>query len=581
MNGTGYINRSVTSVALIVFFLHVVADEAGEKAALQQPAVATARPSVVSPGEDSSPVMAADAASVESAGAGNTSLSLSLPSPAGSAAIETDTTGSDLPEPIPQSAAVDRVDPISIPVAATPDNTGVESTVENDKTGETEQIQNTAESTASDLEPAGTDAVTPAAVTLPPAEPAASTPAAEAVTDDIAVESALLPGIAAMQEYEVPDRNLHILGATIAPGESRRLHWLAGETFYGDTLNTPIHIIHGDTPGRTLCLTAGIHGDELNGVEIVLSLMDSIGSRDLSGTIIGVPVVNLLGFTRGTRYLPDRRDLNRYFPGNPKGSSAARIAYSFFEEIIRHCDLLVDLHTGSLHRTNLPQLRADLDDPTVLEFTRHFGATAVLHSRNIRGNLRSAALRAGIPAVTFELGEPGSMQQEHIEYGIKAIETLLDKLDMRKRRLFWTEPQPVYYGSRWIRVNNGGLLRSAVKVGAKVKQGALLGTIVNPLTSDVTSILSPYNGRVLGMALNQFMLPGYAAFHIGIIADEKELFMEPPLQDCWDWENPNNLFTEEQDCAGEMLEENGGDDNSEEQPQYLPEDEPAEEMDLL
>jgi hypothetical protein len=376
------------------------------------------------------------------------------------------------------------------------------------------------------------------------------------------------------------DRTLRILGATIAPGESRRLHWVASETFYGDELDTPVHVIHGVRPGLTLCLTAGIHGDELNGVEIVLNLMDSIRADDLTGTVIGVPIVNMLGFTRGTRYLPDRRDLNRYFPGRPQGSAASRIAYSFFEEIIRHCDRLVDLHTGSLNRTNLPQLRADLDDPEVLEFTRHFGATAVLHSRNIRGNLRSAALRAGIPAVTFELGEPGSTQQEHIGYGVKAIETLLDKLDMVQRRRAWTEPQPIYYGSRWVRVNNGGLLRTSVKVGAKIKEGAVLGTIVNPLTSEVYNIISPYNGRVLGMALNQFMLPGYAAFHIGIAADEEELLAESPLE-CGDWENPNTMFYPDADCAGAAEEVNGGDLSAEEDEEETPDTDQLEPIDYL
>jgi predicted deacylase len=203
----------------------------------------------------------------------------------------------------------------------------------------------------------------------------------------------------------------------------------------------------------------------------------------------------------------------------------------------------------------------------VLEFSRHFGATAVLHSRNIRGNLRNAALRAGIPAVTFELGEPGSMQEEHIKYGIKAIETLLDKLGMLKRRSYWKEAQPVFYGSRWVRVNNGGLLRSNVKVGAKVRQGALLGTIVNPLTSDIYRILSPYTGRVLGMALNQYMLPGYAAYHIGIAGDETEMVMEPPL-DCEDWENPMVLAFEDPDCASDTYEDDG--------PEYL--DEPVDDQ---
>ncbi|MEZ5504298.1 MAG: succinylglutamate desuccinylase/aspartoacylase family protein [Halioglobus sp.] len=135
---------------------------------------------------------------------------------------------------------------------------------------------------------------------------------------------------------------LRILGTDIGPGESHRLHWVAGETSYGSKLETPVYVIRGKYPGPTLCLTAAIHGDELNGVEIVRQLVSDLSPKKLHGAVIGVPIVNLLGFTRGTRYLPDRRDLNRYFPGNPEGSSASRIAYSLFENIVRQCDLLID-----------------------------------------------------------------------------------------------------------------------------------------------------------------------------------------------------------------------------------------------
>lgn len=355
-----------------------------------------------------------------------------------------------------------------------------------------------------------------------------------------------IPGTSESGEIEAmpDDENFHILGATLAPGEAVRLHWVAGETLYGGSLDTPVYVTHGRRPGLSLCLTAAIHGDELNGVEIVRTLMAGVSPHDLSGTLIGVPIVNLLGFTRGTRYLPDRRDLNRFFPGNARGSSASRIAGSFFEEVIRHCDRLVDLHTGSLNRINLPQLRADLDDPRVLEFTRQFGPTAVLHSRNVRGNLRTAAVNAGIPAVTFELGEPGSLQQEQIDFGVRALETLMDKLDMIGRRRAWSSPQPVYYSSRWVRVNNGGILKSAVKIGARIRRGAKLGTIINPLTSENYEITSPYSGRVLGMSLDQFMLPGFAAFHIGIVASDAELLAETQTLECGDYEQ----LYEEIDC---------------------------------
>jgi hypothetical protein len=340
-------------------------------------------------------------------------------------------------------------------------------------------------------------------------------------------------------------KSIRILGSTVVPGEAARLHWIAGESLYGGAMDTPVYVIHGNRPGLRLCVTAAIHGDELNGVEIVRVLLESIRPEELSGTLIGVPIVNLLGFTRGTRYLPDRRDLNRYFPGNTWGSSASRIAGSFFEQVIRNCDRLVDLHTGSLNRTNLPQLRADLDDPQVLEFTRQFGSTAVLHSRNALGSLRNASVKEGIPAVTFELGEPGSLQQEQIDYGVRALETLMDKLEMIKRRRAWSAPQPVYYSSRWVRVNNGGLLKSAVMPGSRVRRGATLGTIINPLTSDTYAIESPYNGRVLGMSLNQFMLPGYAAFHIGIVTSYAELLLETQALECGDYEQ----LYEEIDCV--------------------------------
>lgn len=348
---------------------------------------------------------------------------------------------------------------------------------------------------------------------------------------------------------------LQILGDNVQPGEAKRLHWVASETFYGGMLDTPVNVIHGSKPGLTLCITAAVHGDELNGVEIVRRLINGIAPEELTGTIIGVPIVNLLGFTRGSRYLPDRRDLNRYFPGNPHGSSASRIANSFMEEIVSHCDRLVDLHTGSLNRTNMPQLRANLDIRAVVEFTRRFGSTAVLHSRHIQGNLRTAATDMGIPAVTLELGEPGSLQEQHIDFGVKVMETLLDKLGMVKRRRNWSHPQPVYYNSRWVRVNNGGLLTTTVKVGAKVRHGSTLGIIVNPITSESYKIKSPYNGRVLGMSLNQFMLPGFAAFNIGIVTSETEAPLDAQTYECQGTGMNPDQVSDEFDCSADGSDE--------------------------
>jgi predicted deacylase len=352
------------------------------------------------------------------------------------------------------------------------------------------------------------------------------------------------------EPYEPPDTDetLNILGTSIGLGETQRLLWVAGETSYGSKLETPVYVIRGKHPGPTLCLTAAIHGDELNGVEIVRKVVSDLSPKKLYGTVIGVPIVNLLGFTRGTRYLPDRRDLNRYFPGNPNGSSASRIAYSFFKQIVRHCDLLIDLHTGSLNRTNMAQVRANLQMPDVLEFTTKFGSTAVLHSGKLRGNLRSAATNHGLPAVALELGEPGSLQKEHVKEGVEIIETVMSGLDMTRR--LWTvgESQPVFYSSRWVRVNTGGLLISKVEVGERIWEGAVLGSMVNPISNESFEVISPYSGRVLGMALNQFMLPGYAAFNIGIVADKEEVVDDAQNFDCSNPEVVQDQMAEDYDC---------------------------------
>ena len=317
-----------------------------------------------------------------------------------------------------------------------------------------------------------------------------------------------------------------MLGSSVAPGETRRLSWVASESFAGISVPTPVLVAHGTQPGPVLCLTAAVHGDELNGIEMVRRVLYGLDAENLAGTVVGVPIVNLFGFRRASRYLPDRRDLNRYFPGDPHGSSASRIAHAFFTQVVEHCDYLVDLHTGSFHRTNLPQLRADLDNPDVLELTQGFGATAVLHNDGQVGTLRRAASDAGVPAVTLEAGEPTRFQPEEVAHGVKGIRTLLNKLGMVKRVSFWGEPQPIYYESDWIRADTGGILFGRVSLGEDVEKGQLLGTVTDPITNKRSEIRAPEAGRVLGMALNQVVIPGFASFRLGIAKSSKEVAQE-------------------------------------------------------
>ena len=315
---------------------------------------------------------------------------------------------------------------------------------------------------------------------------------------------------------------IQLLKARIPPGTYQRLSWSATQLFEGVPVSTPVLVVNGRSPGPTLCLTAAVHGDELNGIEVVRRVMHNIDPAKLSGAVIGVPIVNLQGFRRGSRYLPDRRDLNRYFPGNPRGSAASRIAHSFFTNIVMHCDALVDLHTGSFERTNLPQLRADLTHPDIRTLTKGFGATVILHSPPADGTLRSAATLAGIPAVTLEAGGPTELELKEVKHGVKGIETLLNTLGMVKKMRLWGEAEPVYYRSTWVRADRGGILLAEVALGATVKQGDLLGTITDPMNNASTSLHAPYSGRIIGMARNQIVMPGFAAFHVGIEAADVE-----------------------------------------------------------
>lgn len=307
-----------------------------------------------------------------------------------------------------------------------------------------------------------------------------------------------------------------LLGSNVEPGSFNTLSWRAEQSFASIATPVPVLVAHGANSGPVLCLTAAVHGDEINGIEMVRHLMFDIEPQKLAGTVIGVPIVNLDGFRRGERYLSDRRDLNRHFPGNVHGSAASRVAHSLFENVVRHCDYLVDLHTGSLARTNLPQIRGDLKNPDVVALARQLGGITVLDGRGAKGTLRRAATDAGIPTLTLEAGGPHILEQNAVDIGVKAIRTLLDNLDMHSSGSFWDAPQPVFYESEWVRSSQGGILLSKVKLGERVRIGQVLGTVVDPVTNTGSAILAPFDGRILGMAENQVVQTGYATYHVGV-----------------------------------------------------------------
>ncbi|MEM9529914.1 MAG: succinylglutamate desuccinylase/aspartoacylase family protein [Pseudomonadota bacterium] len=337
----------------------------------------------------------------------------------------------------------------------------------------------------------------------------------------------------------VPDEEpFQLLGTEIQPGQRQQLNWEIEAAMGAVALPTPVLVAHGTTHGPVLCLTAAIHGDELTGVEVVRRILFDLKPEDLTGTVIGIPIVNASGYLRSSRYLPDRRDLNRFFPGSTTGSLASRFARALFDTIISRCTAVVDLHTGSFQRKNLPQLRADLTNPEVEKFSRQFGNIAVLHSAGPRGSLRRAATDVGIAAVTLEAGEASRFDKDSVDKSVEALQSLLSNLNMVSRFRFFGEPQPAFYESTWVRANSGGILFTEVTLGETVKKGQVLGTVTDPIRNDMTNLVAPFNGRILGMAVNQVVMPGFAAYHVGrqasvagAIADAVEYVGPPAPED--------------------------------------------------
>lgn len=341
---------------------------------------------------------------------------------------------------------------------------------------------------------------------------------------------------------------LEILGTAVEPGSKRRLVLRSSESFAGGYVETPVVALRGTLPGPTLCLVAGIHGDEVNGVEIVRrTLQDESLLDTLEGSIVAVPIANLSAFQRGSRYLPDRRDLNRYFPGRTDGSSASRIAFRLFDNVIRKCDALVDLHTGSFHRTNIHQVRADMSNARTAELANAYGAEIIVSNDGREGTLRRAATDSGIPAITVEAGEPARFDEQLVRKAVKSISRLIFKLGMSSEASLWSRlasPSITYWDTGWVRCNTGGILVSQVELGETVELGQLLGTVSDPVSDEVDSIRARRAGRIIGMALDQLVMPGFAAYHIASREPASAPAL-PPMSTAETREEPEGIDLEE------------------------------------
>jgi hypothetical protein len=282
-------------------------------------------------------------------------------------------------------------------------------------------------------------------------------------------------------------------------------------------LSLPLTVVNGSEPGARLWLSAAIHGDELNGVEIIRQVLQRISPNELRGSIIAVPIVNIFGFIEQSRYLPDRRDLNRSFPGSSKGSLASRLANLFMEEIVKHATHGIDLHTASDHRINLPQIRANLNDPQTYKCAEAFGAEVMIHATTRDGSLRQAATKKGIPVLLYEGGEALRFDSHAIQVGVEGILRVMDLLQMYPlQSAIAASTSALVKKTQWVRSPQSGILRLNVSLGDRVRRKQVLATIVDVFGDTSAELLAPSRGLVIGHTQNPIANQGDAVIHLAI-----------------------------------------------------------------
>ena len=354
--------------------------------------------------------------------------------------------------------------------------------------------------------------------------------------------------LVARDKQAARQQSIEIAGVCLQPGTRQSIDIPLPSFYTHSSASMPIHVVHGRQPGPCLLVSAALHGDELNGVEIVRRLLAHKQIDKIKGTLIAIPVVNVFGFVSKSRYLPDRRDLNRSFPGSETGSLASRLANLIMTEIIPHCTHLIDLHTGAINRENLPQIRAMLIDAPLTEgMARAFGVPVILNSGLLEGTFRMAASEHKIPVLLYEGGEALRFDEFAIRAGLNGVLRVMSHLDMRRKS---RNANPVKClianTSQWLRAPQSGILRALVATGTQVEEGDVLAYINDPLGENSEQLCSPVSGIIIGKTNLPLVFEGEAIFNIARyeaadeISDHIEAYQEEhhPLTDNSDSDEP-------------------------------------------
>jgi len=309
----------------------------------------------------------------------------------------------------------------------------------------------------------------------------------------------------------------------ISHGERKTINLPVARLYTNNWTHMPVTVVRGKKPGPHLFVCAAQHGDEINGVEIIRRLLKSKRLEKIKGTLIAVPIVNVFGFIHSSRYLPDRRDLNRSYPGSKRGSLASRLAHLFIEEVASNATHGIDIHTASVHRYNLPQIRANLQDPETLDMAKAFGAPVILHSRQRNNSLRETLAEMDKPIIVYEAGEALRFNEQVIKYGVKGIIRVMRHLGML-RRTQSTIPEPVQTEkTSWVRAKQSGLLHLRTKAGSRVKRHQVIAVITDPMGNTNVELKSPFDGVIIGHTNLPLVNAGDAAIHIAKMKVSREI----------------------------------------------------------
>jgi predicted deacylase len=309
-------------------------------------------------------------------------------------------------------------------------------------------------------------------------------------------------------------------GHEVSGGRRKKIEIPIASMMSGAPVSLPIIVWHGKTKGPTAWISAGVHGDEIEGTEIIRRVANRISAQRMSGTVIAIPVVNVFGFNTGDRYLPDRRDLNRSFPGSRRGSLASRLSHLLMDKIVTRCDIGIDLHTGSDHRTNLPQIRADLEDQQTLDLALAFGAPVALHSRLRDGSLREAATEAGAKVLLYEGGEAWRFDEQSIRAGTAGVLRVLAHGGFIEPTAAEAGGTVVATSSKWMRAGRSGIAQLLVELGDEVEKGQPVARIHDTFGKKLTDTKSRTSGLVIGRTQHPLVNRGDALLHVAETAKD-------------------------------------------------------------